>query len=209
MRGIPHGGHGWHPHVRFIPAHAGNSAASAVVKRRVEVHPRACGEFKSLLDRCIHGDGSSPRMRGIPLDYEQTRAVWRFIPAHAGNSTRPRRAHGIASVHPRACGEFSRSKAGCGPQRGSSPRMRGIHGVTGRATVARRFIPAHAGNSALTLCRLLMQTVHPRACGEFAPVRRCAGFRQRFIPAHAGNSARASCWRRNSAVHPRACGEFC
>ena len=52
--------------IRFIPAHAGNSAAITEFMRRVPVHPRACGE--------LHRNRRPPRYYG------------RFIPAHAGNS---------------------------------------------------------------------------------------------------------------------------
>ena len=34
---------------RFIPAHAGNSAAGLVVKSQTPVHPRACGELYLIL----------------------------------------------------------------------------------------------------------------------------------------------------------------
>ena len=110
---------------------------------------------------------------------------------------------------------------------GSSPRMRGTHGLNLQHSGARRFIPAHAGNAhrlgiASTRCQ-----VHPRACGErFVGLnfssghsgssprmrgtlrcrRRVAGL-LRFIPAHAGN---ARAWGTGSiptTVHPRACGE--
>ena len=115
----------------------------------------------------------------------------------------------------------------CVTSAGSSPRMRG----TGRPPCdggrARRFIPAHAGNSIARARTQRSSPVHPRACGEqmgFSPgTRRLAGSSprmrgtagtevdaeemRRFIPAHAGN--RPGVWRGWSRppVHPRACGE--
>ena len=52
---------------RFIPACAGNTAASKSLNCPFTVHPRVCGEHHSLvsLDPCR--SGSSPRVRGTQL----------------------------------------------------------------------------------------------------------------------------------------------
>ena len=70
---------------RFIPAHAGNSAAPHGVHAAHSVHPRACGEQGSSSSTSSHGSGSSPRMRGTDRRYGVRRRFRRFIPAHAGN----------------------------------------------------------------------------------------------------------------------------
>ena len=51
---------------RFIPAHAGNSAAVPAASVCNSVHPRACGELSSTSEQTYHLSGSSPRMRGTP-----------------------------------------------------------------------------------------------------------------------------------------------
>ena len=53
------------PSLRFIPAHAGNSAQRYGSDRGTPVHPRACGEFRDIITGLRAAGGSSPRMRGI------------------------------------------------------------------------------------------------------------------------------------------------
>ena len=151
---------------RFIPAHAGNSRCRRRMPAAPAVHPRACGEQAERI--IIRGDigGSSPRMRGTGiLPLFALRAI-RFIPAHAGNSSRWRASCWQRPVHPRACGEQighgQRLNAGAG----SSPRMRGTEPASQSRNVVPRFIPAHAGNRCEKRKPPNFPPVHPRACGE-------------------------------------------
>ena len=103
------------------------------------VHPRACGEHTKPRYEVFPVPGSSPRMRGTQRrTLRMRRYNLRFIPAHAGNTSKrtPRRfipAHDTVvdrtcPVHPRACGEhFPEHRLRLGPHM--------------------RFIPAHAGNT--------------------------------------------------------------
>ena len=213
---------------RFIPAHAGNSDSPAGSRSWSAVHPRACGEFATTGTDATCSHGSSPRMRGILKPRLLYPHQFRFIPAHAGNSTVCRRGSFLSTVHPRACGEFFDSDNKYLIYSGSSPRMRGIRDEQLAVKYCQRFIPAHAGNSATRPPRPLDSTVHPRACGEFRSISpglhdrggssprmrgirlRCATAprRSRFIPAHAGNSAGWPECIEVDPVHPRACGEF-
>ena len=151
---------------RFIPAHAGNSAAPHGVHAAHSVHPRACGEQIEDMEFVDDFDGSSPRMRGTGRRINTLDQKERFIPAHAGNRGSARFATDARSVHPRACGEQSRPRARNRPDAGSSPRMRGT--ASGDLTVrsSMRFIPAHAGNSLPPRLLAHHHPVHPRACGE-------------------------------------------
>ena len=212
---------------RFIPAHAGNIGLGRPVGSVWAVHPRARGEHRRRAASRHDESGSSPRTRGTydrrGLRLESTR----FIPAHAGNMPFENRSPRGRTVHPRARGEHARVAAAANTLRGSSPRTRGTSRVVGGVFVARRFIPAHAGNiraRSLTGSRL---TVHPRARGEHSwlvlldwrmlgssPRTRgtCAGrvtiiAAHRFIPAHAGNISREFRGPASPAVHPRARGE--
>ena len=78
--------------VRFIPAHAGNTAIARATRRLVAVHPRACGEHRRSCCRVMPISGSSPRMRGTPVVFPADDLVGRFIPAHAGNTADTARA---------------------------------------------------------------------------------------------------------------------
>ena len=153
--------------------------------------------------------------------------LYRFIPAHAGNTSTLQPQMASKSVHPRACGEHGRGPISHRLESGSSPRMRGT--LLGRepADHRDRFIPAHAGNTLTQSLRAALPPVHPRACGEhtlrFRPAP-CAGGSSprmrgtqaaneaelqidRFIPAHAGNTGQGRAIGGQSTVHPRACGE--
>ena len=194
---------------RFIPAHAGNSFCTTSSKLVSRVHPRACGELPPSSLTSPRLIGSSPRMRGTRQSALR---------------------QGIESaVHPRACGELQNGISSSSMIFGSSPRMRGTPSSATIRTNLGRFIPAHAGNSLITLCAQYKPTVHPRACGELqyegeakkslngsSPRMRGTPHRQagqptsiRFIPAHAGNSSTHFANRSNLTVHPRACGELC
>ena len=207
MRGTPALRHTNKPLYRFIPAHAGNTRSSRPVSTPRPVHPRACGEHVLMPDEDDWEDGSSPRMRG-------TRA--------AASATAASR-----TVHPRACGEHARPLPVGEQPAGSSPRMRGTRFSPQPLFSISRFIPAHAGNTSLSLPPEIPSTVHPRACGEHrlrafgtcsvtgsSPRMRGTHLRgnfrrqaARFIPAHAGNTVANGPARSGSSVHPRACGE--
>ena len=169
------------------PRMRGTLATPTCLRRRSSVHPRACGELRveSIVRRKERG--SSPRMRGTRVPHHHGLAPDRFIPAHAGNSRASPPEITESSVHPRACGELGVLPDGESAVIGSSPRMRGtrpspsftrrpLHGSSPRMRGTReyrrisgrwvRFIPAHAGNSAVSLKRSTAHAVHPRACGE-------------------------------------------
>ena len=110
---------------------------------------------------------------------------------------------------------------------GSSPRMRGTHGLYQYDNDKRGIIPAHAGNTPFVSLIRLLYWDHPRACGEHkggthtdsaAPgssprmrgtlitvIQDTGG--TGIIPAHAGNTSNTSTRRRSPGDHPRACGE--
>ena len=53
---------------RIIPAHAGNSRRTASDSSVAPDHPRACGELDTIQRHYQRYTGSSPRMRGTPLE---------------------------------------------------------------------------------------------------------------------------------------------
>ena len=121
---------------------------------------------------------TSPRMRGTRERAGRMDRPRRFIPAHAGNTRRFSQPRGRTTVHPRACGEHFGTTIWETFAPGSSPRMRGTLKRSWRRLHAKRFIPAHAGNTSGCGRWRAARPVHPRACGEHS-----------------------------SSVHPRACGE--
>ena len=213
---------------RFIPACAGNSNSARRVSRSRTVHPRVCGELRSIMRSSAGSSGSSPRVRGTPFRSRPATPRTRFIPACAGNSRPWRPGFPSSPVHPRVCGELFSRDPFDDQADGSSPRVRGTHGRSGPGASTSRFIPACAGNSRRAASPTRSPAVHPRVCGELAHrakdarggggssprVRGTHLFTDpaphpsRFIPACAGNSISArGAWQR-LAVHPRVCGEL-
>jgi len=125
------------------------------------------------------------------------------------------------------CGEREAPSDASWTSYGSSPRVRGTHGLLRLARGAVRFIPACAGNADPRALARYGKSVHPRVCGERGGRIRlsgpCGGSSPRvrgtlgggggahgglrFIPACAGNAAIR--WRGSpsGSVHPRVCGE--
>ena len=130
------------------------------------VHPRACGEHKLVVAAGRATVGSSPRLRGTSHATIANKSPIRFIPAPAGNMSRPRYRRMLRAVHPRACGEHIGNKRTYDTCTGSSPRLRGTSPTQTRTESMARFIPAPAGNILRTCATKPLAPVHPRACGE-------------------------------------------
>ena len=133
----------------------------------------------------------------------------------------------MISVHPRIRGERTHTRNDSGSSLGSSPHTRGTHGKRLRAIVAKRFIPAYAGNARDRQARHHRRAVHPRIRGERYTLhgvtqpgtgssphtrgtRRSDGMQfavGRFIPAYAGNAPMARGTSCSVTVHPRIRGE--
>ena len=177
---------------RFIPACAGNSENPLLPTNPQPVHPRVCGE------QTIHA--------------VHLLKHFRFIPACAGNSGATGHTRDRAAVHPRVCGEQTKTRSCRLSTGGSSPRVRGTVVSCSSFSGSDRFIPACAGNRAISCPAYAVAAVHPRVCGE--QTRRSIGNYPprgssprvrgtdvekekgredyRFIPACAGNSIRRS-----------------
>ena len=212
---------------RFIPAPAGNARPECCRCRAFPVHPRACGERRRAAQVSKARSGSSPRLRGTRQRPVSASAIWRFIPAPAGNATSALPASAQCAVHPRACGERCGAAENGGRTPGSSPRLRGTPFKCRLGCGKFRFIPAPAGNALLATPTGRRMTVHPRACGERAAVIFVGGefcgssprlrgtllclhnqhSQSRFIPAPAGNAPVNEAALLRNTVHPRACGE--
>ena len=155
-----------HVVLRFIPAQAGNTLLEGLLVLCGPVHPRAGGEHVPVLRLYLASSGSSPRRRGTLAKLNRRRNLNRFIPAQAGNTSRPRSAWARSSVHPRAGGEHRLVAMASIADSGSSPRRRGTRGHRESGVPVRRFIPAQAGNTASSKWQAFLTPVHPRAGGE-------------------------------------------
>ena len=167
-------------------------------------------------------------MRGILHVLQTHAAIYRFIPADAGNTTGQMRWCCHSPVHPRGCGEYGGILGRSALDAGSSPRMRGILQQARAPTQWQRFIPADAGNTEQPSMACQYLPVHPRGCGEYekstqtrvivggsSPRMRgipeyqtSASYIRRFIPADAGNTPASRSSPALKTVHPRGCGEY-
>ena len=90
---------------RLIPACAGKTGTGGENRRRVEAHPRVCGENAISCGSVCKIPGSSPRVRG-KRDVRHCGSRQRgLIPACAGKTPSPRGMTSPAGAHPRVCGE--------------------------------------------------------------------------------------------------------
>ncbi len=212
---------------RFIPAGAGNTAKYARRSTVVAVHPRGRGEHEGHGVAAYHDVGSSPRARGTHRQDSRCALSDRFIPAGAGNTSRPSGHRRHRPVHPRGRGEHSGIQLRHPDQHGSSPRARGTLKPTSGTRAYRRFIPAGAGNTLAPARSTRLASVHPRGRGEHVGAGwgivstpgsspRARGTHSgtvasrpltRFIPAGAGNTGRPPRRCPSRPVHPRGRGE--
>ena len=157
-RGLPQRG--------IIPALAGNTSKRSSHSLRPWDHPRACGEHPGAPNVEGRRLGSSPRLRGTHHAQGGRGHGRGIIPALAGNTgTRPAACR-RAWDHPRACGEHFHRSIDDGVLQGSSPRLRGTHGVEYGWVIVIGIIPALAGNTPPLYKSGALTWDHPRACGE-------------------------------------------
>ena len=150
----------------IIPACAGNTTTFQPVATGYRDHPRVCGEHPTRRRTGPTAPGSSPRVRGTPLEGLKPFLGAGIIPACAGNTVRGHDLVVHHRDHPRVCGEHWAVFRAIMRLAGSSPRVRGTLAFVPLAVFHRGIIPACAGNTAWPWLRWLMFRDHPRVCGE-------------------------------------------
>ena len=211
----------------LIPARAGNTPQRRYALPPPRAHPRSRGEHLQWRLPPFLSRGSSPLARGTLPFIEQAGTPVGLIPARAGNTLSTGNTSSPLKAHPRSRGEhkFRISKANA--VKGSSPLARGTRLRRIIARLARRLIPARAGNTPPTPAGILLMWAHPRSRGEHlivgafqaslrgsSPLARgtharvkCRNKRIGLIPARAGNTGYVRRSPRNARAHPRSRGE--
>jgi len=151
---------------RFIPAGAGNTSLVRAPIILPAVYPRWRGEHEKLLVSLFVLGGLSPLARGTPDLEPEFIADTRFIPAGAGNTSKPGFAERVIAVYPRWRGEHVVSAKQLALQNGLSPLARGTRLWPWFEPDGTRFIPAGAGNTLFVCCVSFSITVYPRWRGE-------------------------------------------
>ena len=93
---------------RIIPADAGSTDLRAQSFIMLEDHPRGCGEHSTGCRKPRLRQGSSPRMRGAPIQENVYALKTGIIPADAGSTMTMGTIQDNDGDHPRGCGEHHR-----------------------------------------------------------------------------------------------------
>ena len=154
----------------IIPACAGSTSTGAAILSQWRDHPRMCGEHGAGLDQADCRLGSSPHVRGAPMQNSLRCSVSGIIPACAGSTDGFRRIVRAGGDHPRMCGEHLRQSYPTAFSAGSSPHVRGALDADGRVVAFIGIIPACAGSTSVQFVEPFPLWDHPRMCGEHSDV---------------------------------------
>ena len=150
---------------RSIPACAGEAPAWYLSRHHVWVYPRVCGGSAKIVGIMASIAGLSPRVRGKHKNNDVTPESIRSIPACAGEACLAAVCQNRLAVYPRVCGGSRPQGNGRTLAEGLSPRVRGKLACIVRRAVARRSIPACAGEASLASRSDRSAEVYPRVCG--------------------------------------------
>ena len=129
-------------------------------------HPRMCGENAAPCQARETARGSSPHVRGKPVDHCFSRVSRGLIPACAGKTFTSTCLTSSLRAHPRMCGENLVSAASPSRIAGSSPHVRGKLPDSVCDCFHAGLIPACAGKTRVAAVSRRALGAHPRMCGE-------------------------------------------
>ncbi len=160
---------------RSIPAWAGEPGPSMVRWGHPTVYPRVGGGTDCALTPLPLVPGLSPRGRGNHIALSCVEAVYRSIPAWAGEPRRPPAGCPSAPVYPRVGGGTGAADTAQSGNGGLSPRGRGNPGRRPGAGNRKGSIPAWAGEPITPGSRQAFSLVYPRVGGGTPPGRVAGG----------------------------------
>ena len=186
-----------------------------------------CGEHWSPPPSTATTTGSSPHVRGAPVDNHRRQCLLGIIPACAGSTIFSGAGDWLVEDHPRMCGEHGEALKVVKLHLGSSPHVRGALSECVETGAPGGIIPACAGSTHEADLLGIGKRDHPRMCGEhsFRSIkfqdmegssphvrgarvpREVGGIGHGIIPACAGSTGRARRARLLREDHPRMCGE--
>ena len=147
VRGTGHQRERQAPGHRITPACAGNSLWYLEEQKRLQDHPRVCGEQASVKKETSRVLGSPPRVRGTGGGNLDDRRRGGITPACAGNSSAMDIKCTGLEDHPRVCGEQRYIVGRRSRPAGSPPRVRGTGESSAAIMSSTGITPACAGNS--------------------------------------------------------------
>ena len=206
------------------PSRACQQDAQVATGERSARRPRP---WQIATDHGGQGPPAPPLARGTRVVVPQRERRFRVIPARAGNTYCCSDEIFQETGHPRSRGEHAVSGGGGQVFNGSSPLARGTRHDCINIRLARRVIPARAGNTTEFWAVRLHIAGHPRSRGEHpgevdgaepddgsSPLARGTQNKRdetecctRVIPARAGNTDHSGHCIRAATGHPRSRGE--
>ena len=192
MRGNHYRAHPRQPHLRSIPAYAGEPQNGRNRYRIHWVYPRVCGGTRCATTTPDGGGGLSPRMRGNRQRIFQAGHRAGSIPAYAGEPRGGRSCLRAYAVYPRVCGGTTAWSNGRVAANGLSPRMRGNPPQSASPSSSSRSIPAYAGEPTMPDDNIQPTMLYPRVCGGTYPRRHKPAYRHGLSPRMRGNLPPAS-----------------
>ena len=149
-----------------IPACAGSTSSASCRSSSAWDHPRVCGEHSASSASATRRAGSSPRLRGAPVERHAPKLQVGIIPACAGSTVLDWHVDRAEGDHPRVCGEHFRASQRERLPSGSSPRVRGAQTLVHAVAALLGIIPACAGSTLASYLVGCPLWDHPRVCGE-------------------------------------------
>ena len=168
-RGLPQVTPRFSPGLGIIPARAGFTGTSGILRSRPTDHPRSRGVYVACLVPVTYHLGSSPLARGLQVGRRVRGGRLGIIPARAGFTLSRRVPWRRRSDHPRSRGVYMGTKFTPDTRGGSSPLARGLPPGQSHAPPALRIIPARAGFTTGGLPSRWRRGDHPRSRGVYAP----------------------------------------
>ena len=159
---------------RIIPARAGFTWGSGLVRRMCPDHPRSRGVYSCLFTAFFSANGSSPLARGLRPMRSQNSLTSRIIPARAGFTIAGYYDGAKVKDHPRSRGVYLTLSMCSVGSRGSSPLARGLLSQDDERFGRPRIIPARAGFTHVYSRRFSVRTDHPRSRGVYVGAQSCA-----------------------------------
>ena len=144
-----------------IPVYTGNSCSWSCFIEIASVYPCVYRELPEQKTWWPQSAGLSLCIQGTQTSCKRWSYYWRFIPVYTGNSLLLSFNSGLFWVYPCVYRELSSGKAPIAFGNGLSLCIQGTHRLIYNLSQRDRFIPVYTGNSLMTRCKLLIQTVYP------------------------------------------------
>ena len=153
--------------VRYNPACAGTTMATASALPSMAIQPRVCGDYFGDVKYRSTLPDTTPRVRGLHRIDDAAEYNERYNPACAGTTRARRRAVMDCSIQPRVCGDYSFAVCDSCEIDDTPPRVRGLPTDLIALSFCERYNPACAGTTQNLVHVYGREQIQPRVCGDY------------------------------------------